>query len=112
MTQGELPVRRFVEILAVEANGIAEAHGGGDAVDVHVVDARMDVVAALAQLFERARLHAVFLVWPPDNGVQTNQRMDMALLGPVVIAVLVCPVLGCAGQQPDGPQRPGRASND
>ena len=50
--QRELLVRRLVEGLAVKADGVAEAQRRGDAVDVHVVDAGMHVVTALAQLVE------------------------------------------------------------
>jgi NAD(P)-dependent dehydrogenase (short-subunit alcohol dehydrogenase family) len=62
-----------------EAAALMEAGHQADWIVVDVADEASivnacAVVAALAQLCERARLHAVFLVRPPDDGVQTDQR--------------------------------------
>ena len=99
VTQRERLVRRLVEGLAVEANGIAEAHRDGNAVHVHVVDPRMHVVAALAKLIERGRLHAIFLERPADHGIQANRRADVALILPEILALRVSLELGRGGEQ-------------
>ena len=41
-------------------------------IDVHVVNAGLEVVAALAQLSERSRLHAVLVRGPTGDGVETD----------------------------------------
>src|SRR3546814_20008982 len=69
--------------LAVKADAAAEIQRCRNAVDVHVADAGVNVVAAFAQLFERGRLHAVLFERAPDHGVEPDGRHLHALVFPV-----------------------------
>ncbi len=84
------------EQAAVEGHGAGEVDRGQDAVDVHVVDARVDVVDAGAHLVERDGLHPVFLARPADHGVQARARRPATFEYPVIGALLV--VLDVGGQ--------------
>src|SRR5665213_1443924 len=85
--------------LTVERDAVGEAERGGNAVHVHVVDPRMDVVAAAAQLIERRRLHAKFLGRAPDHGIEADRPLFLALILPEILAVLVDLELGRALQE-------------
>ena len=60
-TAAEVAVGGAAEQLTAEAGHRREAHRAEHAVDVHVADALVDVVRALADLVERGRLEAVLL---------------------------------------------------
>ena len=77
------------EELADETRHRGEAERSQHAVDVHVVDARVDVVAAGPQLRERGRLHAVLLGGAARHGVQPHVGDLLALEHPDVGAVLL-----------------------
>ena len=77
------------EELADEARHRGEAERAEHAVGVHVVDARVDVVAAGPQLRERGRLHAVLLGRAARHGVQPHVGDLLALEHPEVGAVLL-----------------------
>jgi hypothetical protein len=99
VAQRQRLVGGLVEGLAVEADRVAEAQRGGDAVDVHVVDAGVDVIAAVAQLIERSGLHAVFLERTAGHGIEADRGADMALVFPVVLAARVRAQLRRAREQ-------------
>ena len=59
-----------------------EAQRCVDAVEVHVGDARVDVVAAAAHLVEARRLHAPLVLRPADDGVEPDLRVEAVLVDP------------------------------
>ncbi len=67
-------VRRLDENAAVKSRPAAEVERRRNAIDVHVVDASVWLVDALAQLGKGRRLDAVFLRHAPDHGVETHGR--------------------------------------
>ena len=91
------PDHRQCEVLVIGAReelpaelGIRrEAHRTEDAVGVHVLDAEVDVVAALADLVEGGRLHAVLLGWATRDRVEADVRDLDALVDPDVGAVVL-----------------------
>jgi hypothetical protein len=89
MISGELFVGLAREQQATEGRERGEAHGGEDAVGVHVPDALVDVVAAGAELVEGGGLHAVLLRRPAHDGVEADVGNGSALEDPDVAAVLL-----------------------
>src|SRR5262249_53751749 len=81
-------VRGLVKLTAVETNTAGEVQRGGDAVDVHVIDAGVGLIDASAQLLQGGRLHAVFLQNASNDGVQADGGHLHPLVFPVVRAVL------------------------
>jgi hypothetical protein len=77
-------VGRGAEEQAVELRDAAEVQRGGDAVGVHVADAGVDVVTALAKLIIGGRLEAVFLAHAACDGVEGDRGHLDALVFPVL----------------------------
>jgi len=90
LQRGERQLLVFMaqEYFAGHADEGAEVQAGGDAVDVHVADPRVDVIATRAHLRERRRLEAVLVARPADDGVGVHVDHPAAAEGPVVIAAI------------------------
>ena len=86
--QPHVEVLRPREQLAAELHEAREAHRPEHAVAVHVVDALVDVPAALADLVERGGLDAVLLGGLAGDGVQPDVRDLGILVDPYVGAVV------------------------
>src|SRR5580658_8108370 len=84
----ELLVLHFLEARAREAGKRAEADGAEHAVGVHILDARVGIEAAFANLLVRHRLEPVFLLGPAGHGVEAESGCPLAL---------DLPVMGAAG---------------
>ena len=76
--QGDVLVLGAAEQLAAELREAREAHRAEHAVGVHVGDALVDVLAALAHLGEGRRLDAVLLGRLAGDGVEPDVREDRA----------------------------------
>ncbi len=87
--EGELLVLGPGEELAAELDEGGEAHRPEHAVDVHVPDPLVDVVATRAHLVEGGGLDAVLLGGPAHHGVEAHVGDHVALEGPDVDAVVV-----------------------
>ena len=98
------------EQLTAELHEAREAHRAEHAVAVHVVDALMDVPAALADAGERGGLDAVLLGRLAGDGVQADVGDLGPLVGPDVGAVVlvdelrggVLPLVGKVGVEEGG----------
>ncbi len=88
MMAGRVLVLRGEELGAGELREGREADRAEHAVGVHVLDARLDVPGALADMAVGRRLDAVFVRWPADDRVQAEIRDDAAFVDPGIVAVL------------------------
>ena len=87
--QAELGVLRLREHRAAEpGDERREAHRRADAGQVHVGDAGVDVPAAAAHLVEVGRRHRPLVAGPADHRVEADVRVDVALVGPHLAAVV------------------------
>ncbi len=82
----ELLVGRAGKPATREVEHAAEIQRRRDAIDVHVLDPRVNIVDALAHLRERGRLHAVFLERTADYGVEPDARELLPLVDPHLAA--------------------------
>ena len=84
----ELGVGAAREHRAAEAGDLArEVDGRPHPVDVHVPDARVDVVATEPHVLEAGRLHAPVLFGPADHGVQPDLEVDLPVELPDLVAL-------------------------
>ena len=90
------------EQAAVDAGEAGEIERCGNAVDIHVADTGMDVIAAGPQLLERGRLEAIFLARAANHGVEGHGLDLLTLVFPVIAAVPTNLQLGRAGQRSAG----------
>jgi len=72
-----------------------EAHGAEHAVDRHVTDSFVHVVAADSHVVERGGLNAVLLRWAADDGVEADIGDLVAVVDPDVGPVLAADELRC-----------------
>src|ERR1700716_3054791 len=72
---------------AVNRGEACEIQRRSDAVDIHVRNSGVNVVATRPKLLERGRLHAILLRRPANNSIEAYRRELPALIFPIVSAV-------------------------
>jgi hypothetical protein len=81
--------------VTAEAGEGREAHGGKDAVAVHVADALVDVVRPRTHLGEPNGVEAPLLFRPGDDGIETHGAHLLAFEHPLLDAVVTHHDVGC-----------------